>query len=99
VWFSAGEALVASMPAWFEFLCGPVTDAQVETVRAFLAEIIPFAEREAVEAARLFNAAGRKRALRVDAMIAGTAIAADAKLATTNRDDFTPFVPYGLQLL
>ncbi|MEO8353544.1 MAG: PIN domain-containing protein [Chthoniobacteraceae bacterium] len=97
-WLKAGETLITAMPAWFEFLCGPVTDDHVATMRAFLAEIIPFAEAEAVEAARLFNAAQRKRPLRVDAMIAGTAIAANASLATNNRADYRPFVAHGLKL-
>lgn len=41
-WATAGEALVAPMPVWYEFLCGPVSEAQVAVMRAFLAEIIPF---------------------------------------------------------
>jgi hypothetical protein len=51
------------------------------------------------EAARLFNAVNRKRGLRVDAMIAGTATASRANLATNNHDDFGPFVPHGLELV
>ena len=97
-WIEAGETLITPMPAWFEFLCGPVTEDQKTTMRAFLSEIIPFAEAEAVEAARLFNGIERKRPLRVDAMIAGTAITAKARLATRNRDDFQPFVAHGLTL-
>jgi predicted nucleic acid-binding protein len=53
-------------------------------------------EKQANESARLFNLVGRKRSLRVDAMIAGTAIAAHARLATDNRADFLPFVAHGL---
>lgn len=98
-WVKAGETLVTAMPVWFEFLCGPVTDDQVATARTFLAEIIPFAEDQAVESARLFNAVQRKRSLRVDAMIAGTAITAKAGLATKNRDHFKPFVAHGLRLI
>ena len=98
-WTESGETLVAPMLAWFEFLCGPVTEAQVETMRAFLSEIIPFAEKQAVEAARLFNAIKRKRPLRVDAMIAGTAIVADASLATNNHADFKSFEAHGLELV
>jgi predicted nucleic acid-binding protein len=86
------------MPAWFEFLCGPVTPAQISTIRAFLTEIVVFDEPQAREAARLFNAVGRKRHLRVDAMIAGTASAVGAALATGNRADFAPFVAHGLLL-
>jgi len=97
-WTQAGESLITPMPAWFEFLCGPVTLAQIATVRAFLSEIVVFGEPQAREAARLFNAVGRARRLRVDAMIAGTAIAASAALATSNRADFAPFVAHGLLL-
>jgi predicted nucleic acid-binding protein len=98
-WFKAGETLITPMPAWFEFICGPVTEDQQTTMRAFLTKVIPFAEVEAVEAARLFNAIKRKRSLRVDAMIAGTAIIAKARLATCNRADFAPFAAHGLKLI
>ena len=98
-WIEAGEILITPMPAWFEFICGPVTDEQTETMRAFLTTIVPFGEAEAKEGARLFNAIDRKRSLRIDSMIAGTASAAKARLATMNRADFKPFVPHGLQLL
>jgi predicted nucleic acid-binding protein len=97
-WFQAGEAMVTPMAAWFEFLCGPVTMDQETAVRAFLAQIVPFDEKQATAAAGLFNKAGRKRHLRVDAMIAGTAVAIGAKLATGNRTDFAPFVELGLEL-
>lgn len=98
-WFEAGETLITAMPAWFEFICGPVTEDQTTTMRAFLTEIVPFDEADAVQAAGLFNASGRKRSLRVDAMIAGTSILAGARLATENRADFQAFVTHGLQLL
>lgn len=98
-WIEAGETLITPMPAWFEFICGPVTEDQKTTMRAFITGIIPFAEAEAVEAARLFNAIKRKRSHRVDAMIAGTATAAGARLATNNRPDFEPFVAHGLTLV
>ncbi|MFN0130206.1 MAG: PIN domain-containing protein [Verrucomicrobiales bacterium] len=86
------------MSAWFEFICGPLSLEQEETARAFLADILPFTETEAKEAARLLNAVGRRRPLRVDAMIAATAMAAGASLATSNREDFAPFLPHGLEL-
>lgn len=98
-WYRSGEKLVTSMPAWYEFICGPVTEEQEAVVRAFLSEILVFGETEAQASALLFNAVGRKRSLRVDAMIAGTAIAAQARLATNNKDDFAPFLPYGLELV
>ena len=34
-----------------------------------------------------------------DCMIAATALAAKAPLATKNRNDFAPFLPYGLELI
>lgn len=98
-WAEDEEAMVTPLPAWFEFLCGPVTEIQVSTIRAFLTETLPFAEREAALAAHLFNKTGRKRQHRMDAMIAGTAIASRAQLATNNRDHFEPFILHGLQLL
>ena len=97
-WNAAGEILITPMPAWFEFLCGPVIPEQVAAMRAFIAEIVAFGTPQAEEAARLFNAVGRRRALRVDAMIAGTAVAAGARLATGNRSHFKPFVAHGLEL-
>lgn len=98
-WYQAGDPMIVAMPAWFEFVCGPLTSQQEAAIRAFLSEIVPFDEKQAREAARLFNKTGRKRSLRVDAMIAGTAIAANAHLATGNRADFEPFTPYGLKLI
>jgi predicted nucleic acid-binding protein/predicted transcriptional regulator len=98
-WTQSREALITPMPAWFEFLCGPVTQVQVATMRAFLHEVVAFGEPQALEAVRLFNAVGRKRTLRVDSMIAGSAVAAGARLATNNRRDFEVFAPHGLQLV
>ncbi len=97
-WRRAGILLITPMPAWYEFLCGPVSSAQISTMRAFLHAIVPFETAQATAAAQLFNAAGRKRGLRVDAMIAGTAIAAGAALATNNQADFAPFITEGLKL-
>jgi hypothetical protein len=54
-WYQSGEPLIAPMPAWFEFLCGPVTAVQVATIRSFLKTIVSFDEPQAMEAARLFN--------------------------------------------
>ena len=98
-WFHAGERLITPMPAWYEFLCGPVTQPQIDAIRAFLHEIRPFDELTATTAAQLFNAAHRKRPLRVDAMIAATAITAGAVLATNNQKDFAVFISSGLQIV
>ena len=96
-WVRAGERLVAPALVWFEFLCGPITAAQTKTMRAFVQELLPFGEEQAVAAAELFNAAGRKRSTRVDAMIAATAIASGAALATNNQPDFRAFLQSGLR--
>ena len=95
-WVARGDRLVTPTVAWYEFLCGPVSAAQVRTMRAFVQELLPFDESHASVAAALFNACGRKRTLRIDAMIAATAIASGARLATGNRADFTHFTASGL---
>jgi predicted nucleic acid-binding protein len=98
-WAAAGETFCTAAPAWYEFLCGPVTPAQIETMLAFLkGRIIPFASAQAQVAALLFNAAERPRRLRVDAMIAATAISQQAALATLNTADFKRLTSHGLVL-
>lgn len=67
-------------------------------MRAFVTALLPFDETNARIAAELFNNSGRRRTLRVDAMIAAAAIAADASLATNNRENFEVFVQSGLRL-
>ncbi|MFP4432639.1 MAG: type II toxin-antitoxin system VapC family toxin [Spirochaetaceae bacterium] len=99
-WIDGGIELCTSAIAFYEFLSGPVDPVGIEVVRRTIhGRVLPFGNPEAVEATRLFNAAGRRRSLRVDAMIAGTAILAEAELATENREDFAPFVPLGLRLI
>ena len=98
-WIADGETLAAPAVAWYEFVSGPVGDEEVAVLFALLrGGVLPFAEAEAFEAARLFNAAGRPRRLRVDAMIAASCTVARAPLATGNRSDFEPFVAHGLVL-
>jgi predicted nucleic acid-binding protein len=98
-WAAAGETFCTAAPAWYEFLCGPVTTAQIETMLAFLkGGIIAFAADQAQVAARLFNATERLRRLRVDAMIAATAISQQPPLATLNIADFKLFTSHGLEL-
>ncbi len=98
-WTMAGEELITPILAWYEFLCGPVRKTQISTMYAFLDRIVIFGEQHALESARLFNASGRKRRLRVDCMIAATAILEDAQLVTNNRSDFIPFRSLGLDLI
>ncbi len=98
-WDEAGESFCTAAPAWYEFLCGPVTSAQIDTMQAFLkGGIIPFSAAQAQVAALLFNVADRPRRLRVDAMIAATAISQKVPLATLNTADFKLFTSHGLEL-
>ena len=99
-WIDAGIELCTSAIVWYEFLSGPVDPAGIEVVRQTIhSRVLPFGEAEAAEAARLFNGAGRRRSLRVDAMIAATAILSEAELATENSEDFEPFDSLGLRLI
>lgn len=98
-WSEAGDSFCAASTTWYEFLCGPVDATQVSTMRGVVQSILPFDARQAQEAARLHNATGRKRRLRVDAMIASAATTNNVPLATNNLEDFAVFVPLGLQLL
>lgn len=98
-WIASGERLIAPTLVWFEFLCGPVTSAQIDTMRAFVHDLVPFDDAHAVAAADLFNTSARKRSTRVDAMIAATAIVANAALATNNKSDFRAFRAGGLRLV
>ena len=98
-WLERGEVLITAMPAWYEFLYGPVSELQVKAIQSVLTEIVPLDEAQSREAARLFNHTGRRRALRIDALIAACAILQGASLATRNTSDFKIFVNYGLHLI
>ena len=99
-WLKKGEVLCASSIAWYEFTCGPVDPEGLKLGRSLLAGgILAFDEMQAAQAARLFNAVGRPRRLRVDAIVATAAMAAGASLATGNKRDFLPFVGHGLKLI
>lgn len=94
-----GEAAAASTVAWYEFLIGPLAETEADMARAFLqGRIVPVAEADAELASELFNAAGRKRTLKTDALIAAMALRANAELVTLNAGDFEPFVANGLRL-
>ena len=99
-WYRSGRSLMTSSVVWYEFLCGPVTEPQVEVIHAFLKgpKVIAFDQSIASRTALLFNQLGRPRKVRVDAMIAATAIEMDAELATANVQDFEGMIPYGLKL-
>lgn len=98
-WLEDNESLCISTVAWYEFICGSTTEEEQLALALLDGEIFPFGEREAQSAAVGFRRLNKPRRLRVDAMIAATAIIAKAPLATNDRQDFLPFIPHGLILL
>lgn len=97
-WLSAGETLGISAVAWGEFLCGPLSPAAEALARQLLPLAEPLTRGDAEQAARLFNATGRRTKSYADCCIAATAIRDQAALATSNVADFEPFAAHGLQL-
>ena len=100
VWLQERRPLAMATIAWYEFCCGPLTPKDQQMAQRILTGgLLPFGPEQAVESARLFNAVHRQRGLRVNAMIAATAMVAQMPLATENQDDFLPFLPQGLKLI
>ena len=98
-WVKSGKELAASAITWSEFCNGPHTRDQKDAVYAILQKnILPFDERQAEEASRLFHYTGRRRGSHADCMIAAAAICSKVPVATRNLKDFERFIPYGLQL-
>lgn len=97
---AAGEPAAVCSIVWYEYLCGPLNQEEVELAHAFVqGRILPVAEADARLAAELFNATGRKRQHRTDILIAACAIRADAEFVTANAADFQPFAAHGLRLV
>ncbi|MDB5986282.1 MAG: hypothetical protein JWR16_1335 [Nevskia sp.] len=95
-----GEAAAVCSLAWYEYSIGPVDEDERLAVREFIRDnIVAFDDADAALAAHLYNAVGRKRALKTDACLAACAIRADADFLTLNVDDFRPFSAHGLRLL
>lgn len=97
-WLGANRPLGMSTVAWAEFLCGPVDEAALSVASVVVGRQSRFTEEMAVIAARLFNRSGRRRGTMVDCMIAATALAEEAAIATSNPDDFRRFEAFGLAL-
>jgi predicted nucleic acid-binding protein len=94
-----GDDLCTSVICWYEFVSGPVDDEGVALAYATIADrVLPFTAEHAHQSSRIWNEVGRRRSMRINAMVAGAAIVADAELATANEDDFRPFVQFGLRL-
>lgn len=99
LWLSAGNHVATSSIAWSEFCNGPITRGHKNAVAAVLREeILDFSRPMAERASILFNASGRRCGSHSDCMIAASAMASDAPLATLNTQDFGRFIPMGLLL-
>ena len=98
-WLVRGELIAMSSVAWAEFLCGPVPSGDALDARSLLHSIEPLTDADAVAAAELFNATGRRSRSLADCMIAALAIRRQAPLATLDNSDFSRFKEAGLQLI
>lgn len=99
-WLRDGHDFCTAAVAWYEFLSGPVDDEGVDIVRTLISDrVIAFTADVAAEAARLWNLTGRIRRTRVDAMIAATAVFAQADIATQNTEDFRLFAEHGARMV
>jgi len=95
-----GEAVAVCAVVWYEYLLGPLADGESELAHAFISgRIEPIIEADTALGAELFNAAGHRRTLKTDALIAAAAIRAGADFVTVNVADFKPFVERGLRLI
>ena len=95
-WVGIQESLGVSTVAWAEFLCGPYERSSLEFLIGVIDRYVDFTSAHAEIAARLFNQSGRRRGAQMDCMIAATAIAENAPIATTNERDFRQFEAEGL---
>lgn len=97
-WLAAGETIGMSSLAWGEFLCGPLSSSAETLARRLFPKTVNLERSDAEKAAILFNLSGRRSKSYADCCIAAVAMRAECALATGNRRDFTPMVPYGLVL-
>ena len=99
-WLRGGETLCISTIAWAEYLCGkPLAEPDPPFAKRIVTRQVDFTDEMAALSARLFNKTGRHRRMFVDCMIAATAIAEQARIATANLKDFRKFEPFGLNLM
>lgn len=95
-----GEAAAVCALVWYEFLLGPLAEDEAGLAHAFIGgRVEPMTEDDAELGVRLFDAGGRRRSLKTDALIAAAAIRANADFVTVNVTDFKPFVAQGLRLV
>ncbi|MDE2788535.1 MAG: type II toxin-antitoxin system VapC family toxin [Chloroflexota bacterium] len=97
-WISQGETIAISAVACTEFLCGPLSPRDLSAALRIVEQHLEFTTEHAAIAPRLFNATDRRRRMMVDCMIAATAVADGAQMATVNSGDFDRFTERGLRL-
>ena len=97
-WVREGEEFSMSTIAWTEFQCGPLDRSDIESAAAIIDDYRQLTSEHASLAARLFNQSGRRRGSLTDCMIAATAIADGAPLATADAGDFRRLQDSGLSL-
>ena len=97
-WIGEGKTLGMSAVAWAELLCGPLARSEMEWAAEIVGQRHDFTPEHAVLAARLFNESGRRRGSLIDCMIAATALADGAPIATANDADFLRFKDSGLTM-
>ena len=97
-WIGEGETLGMSAVAWAELLCGPLARSEMEWAAEIVGQRQNFTAEHAALAARLFNESERRRGSLIDCMIAATALAVAASLATANTADFLRFKDSGLTM-
>jgi predicted nucleic acid-binding protein len=86
----AGDELVMSAWAWYEFCRGPRTPEQLAVASVLLGEsgVVPVSRDIAEEGAEVFRSLGSPRGRAADILIGVTALLAGARLLTRNARDF-----------
>lgn len=98
-WIGERRRLAMSAVAWGEFLCGPLSAEDVSAAASIVRTIVSLDASHAALAARLFNQGGRRRGTFQDCLVAATALAGSAPLASSDTEGFRRLVPAGLQIL
>jgi predicted nucleic acid-binding protein len=97
-WMSAGETLHVSSMAWAEFVGGPLPEGALPDIEALVGTSLPSTSEDALHAARLFNATGRRPRSLADCIIAAVAIRSTAESATNDVAHCSRFAEFGLRL-
>ena len=84
--------------AWGELLCGPLGSEDASLALRIVRRHVPLWLEEATEAARLFNATGRRRGSLPDCVVVASAVLSNSPLATSDKRDFERFLPLGLMI-